>query len=191
MKKLFFFAGIALAAGCSAPASKEAETEKKDSMATAATAVTTAPAATVTDYPYTLAKPWQNWQAGDPQLAVTALKALRGFETGDIAASMANFADSVELRFDYMHAKLSKDSLAKFFTSERAKYGTINIEMQDWEPVTSADKKESWVTMWYKQKWTDKKGKADSLNVIDDCKMENGKVAIIDEKIQHFAVSKK
>jgi hypothetical protein len=188
MKKLFFFAGIALVAGCSTPAGKEAATEKKDSMATA---VTTAPAATVTDYPYTLEKPWQNWQAGDPQLAVTALKALRNFETGDIAASMVNFADSVELRFDYLHAKLSKDSLTKFFTSERAKYATINIEMQDWEPVISADKKETWVTMWYKQKWTDKKGKADSLNVIDDCKMVNGKVAILDEKIQHFPMAKK
>jgi hypothetical protein len=188
MKKLFFFAGIALAAGCSTPATKEGAMEAKDSMAVTTTG---AAYATVTDYPYTLAKPWQNWQAGDPQLAVTALKALRSFETGDVAGSMANFADSVELRFDYLHATLSKDSLTKFFTAERAKYATLNIEMQDWEPVISADKKETWVTMWYKQKWTDKKGKADSLNVIDDCKMVNGKVAVLDEKIQHFPMTKK
>lgn len=188
MKKVIFFAGLALAAGCSTPAGKEASTGAKDSMATTAAA---APAATVTDFPYKLEKPWQNWQAADPQLAVTALNALKGFETGDIAASLTNFADSVELRFDYLHAKMSKDSLKTFFSKERANYGSLTIEMQDWEPVTSADKKESWVTMWYKQKWTDKKGKADSLNVIDDCKMVNGKVAIIDEKIQHFPLPKK
>ncbi len=141
-------------------------------------------------YPYSLDKPYRDWQPGDKQHAVTAMKALKGWETGDIDACVTNFADSVELSFDYFHAKLSNDSLKKYFTQDRANYSNITIKMGDWESVISKDKKTEYVTMWYKQIFTDKKGKTDSLGVIDDCKIVNGKIAELDEKIQHFPVKK-
>lgn len=185
MKKLFCIALLALATGCSTPAGKETTTAVKDSMAAA-------PAATEKiEYPYTLPRPYQNWQAGNQQHVVTVLKSLKAYETGDVTAAATAFADSAELRFDYYHAKLSNDSLKKIFTQMRAGITSMTIDMQDWEPVISSDKKEEWVTLWYKQKWTDKKGKTDSMNVIDDAKIENGKIAILDEKIQHYPVAKK
>ncbi|MEI9958032.1 MAG: hypothetical protein WDM90_17405 [Ferruginibacter sp.] len=58
--------------------------------------------------------------------------------------------------------------------------------MQDWESVISADKKEEWVTLWYKEYTTDKKGVVDSLGITNDAKIVNGKVVILDEKIQHL-----
>ena len=55
----------------------------------------------------------------------------------------------------------------------------------------SENKKTEYVTLWYKEKWKDKKGKADSIRVVDDCKIVNGKIAELDEKIQHFPAAKK
>jgi hypothetical protein len=45
--------------------------------------------------------------------------------------------------------------------------------------------------MWYKQIMTDKAGKTDSMGVVDDCKIVNGKIVILDEKIQHLVAAKK
>jgi len=112
------------------------------------------------------------------------------FETGDIVACMAGFGDSIDVRMDGFHQKFSNDSLAKFFTAERAKYSSMKINMGDWESVISKDGKTEYVTMWYKQIWTDKAGKTDSLAVIDDCKMVNGKIAELDEKIQRYPAKK-
>ncbi len=190
MKKLIFFSCMALAvAGCSNRATKD-ETTATDSSGSAATAA----AATTSEkleYPYMLSKPYQNWQAGNQQNAITVMKGLKAFENGDIDACMASFGDSVELRFDYLHTKLSNDSLKKWFTKQRANYASLTVKMDDWEPVISSDKTEEWVTLWYKQIWTDKKGKTDSMSVINDAKIEKGKIVLLDEKTQHFPVVKK
>jgi hypothetical protein len=62
--------------------------------------------------------------------------------------------------------------------------------MNDYESVISADKKDEWVTIWYKQKWKDSKGVADSLSVINDIKMKDGKMIILNEMINHFPKKK-
>ena len=138
----------------------------------------------------TLNEPYRDWQPGNKQHAVTFMKGLKAFENGDIDACVATFGDSVDLRFDYLHATLSNDSLKKFFTNERANYNNLTIKMSDWESVISKDKKAEYVTAWYKQIWTDKKGKTDSLAIVDDTKIVNGKIVELDEKIQHFPVKK-
>jgi hypothetical protein len=163
------------------------------SESTATTADTTKTTASATEdlvYPYTLDEPYRDWQPGDKQHAVTVMKGLKAFENGDIDGCVAAFGDSVDLRFDHFRAKLSHDSLKKFFTQERANYNSLTIEMGDWESVISKDKKTEYVTMWYKQKWTDKKGKTDSLAIVDDAKIVNGKIVELDEKIQHFPAKK-
>jgi hypothetical protein len=118
------------------------------------------------------------------------MKALKAFENGDMDGTVAGFADSVEVSFDYFKEKMSNDSLKKFFANQRANYSSLTIKMGDWESVISKDKKTEYVTMWYKQIWTDKAGKTDSLSVIDDCKIVNGKIAELDEKTQHFPAKK-
>jgi hypothetical protein len=141
--------------------------------------------------PYTLSRPYQNWQTGDPQHAATVMKGLKAFETGDMDACAATFGDSVELYFDNFRAKLSNDSLKKLFGGQRAELSKVTIQINDWESVISRDKKEQWVTLWYKQIMTDKKGKMDSVNCVDDAKIENGKIVLLDEKVQHYPKAKK
>jgi hypothetical protein len=50
-------------------------------------------------------------------------------------------------------------------------------------------KKDTWVTLWYVEKWTDKKGKVDSLYYTDDVLMRNGKIISYDEKIRRYPPS--
>jgi hypothetical protein len=183
MKKAFFFAVITIfVISCN----------NKGETATSTTDSTTTTTSESKDlvYPYTLDEPYKDWQPGDKQHAVTVMKSLKAFETGDVDGAMTAFGDSVEIRFDYYHAKLSHDSLKNFLAQQRATYASMNIKMGDWESVISSDKKTEYVTLWYKQVWTDTKGKTDSIAVVDDAKMVNGKIVELDEKIQHYPAKK-
>jgi hypothetical protein len=184
MKKILLMACAAVfVISCNNEDKKE---EKPAEATTSADAKTPA-----LDYPYTLDKPYQGWQPGDQQHAVNALKGLKAYETGDVAGCVTYFGDSVELRFDNWEAKLSNDSLKKSFTAQRAGFSSVVIKMSDWESVISADKKEEWVTMWYKEIQTTLDGKVDSMAVVDDCKIMNGKIVVLDEKIRHLPAAKK
>lgn len=140
--------------------------------------------------PYTLEKPYRNWEMGSTENVAAAMAALKGFEDNDFAALAANFGDSIDIALDNYHEKLSRDSAIAMFKVARAAMTDFDVTMYDYESVISADKKDEWVTLWYKQVWKDKNGKMDSLNVIDDCKMQNGKIIELDEKIQHSAAKK-
>jgi uncharacterized protein YcfL len=181
MRKLFFVALVALCiTGCN---------NKADESATASTSTTTASSEQLA-YPYTLEEPYKDWQPGDKRHAVMVMKSLKAFETGNFDETIADFADTVEMKFDYFEQKVPKDSLKAFFASERAKYNNVVIKMSDWESVISSDKKTEYVTLWYKQIWTDKNGKSDSMSVVDDVRIVNGKITELDEKTRHYAVKK-
>ena len=143
------------------------------------------------DYAYTLEKPYNDWQPGDQMHAVNVLKSLKAYENGDIGNCITAFGDSIELRFDGYHEKMSNDSLRKMFTKSRGELSGLKIIMGDWESVISKDKKLEYVTIWYKEIQTDKKGKTDSLSIVDDLKIEKGKIVELDQKIQHFPAVKK
>lgn len=179
MKKLFLFVCISVfIISCN---NKEEKTE--------------APAAGTTssvkyDYPYTLDRPYQNWQPGDQQHAVNVLKAIKAWETKNLAECVTYFGDSVDMRFDNYHAVLPHDSLMGFMTNSWNDMASVSVKMADWESVISSDKKDQWVTVWYKQINTHKDGKIDSVGVVDDCKIVNGKIVVLDEKIQHLPAKK-
>lgn len=179
MKRLIFFTCIAFFA-----ISCNNEADKTDTKAAE-------PSETVKyDYPYTLDEPYKNWQPGDQQHVVTVLKSLKAWETGDMEACILAFGDSIDIRFDGFHQKFSKDSLKTFFTNYRNGLSSVNIKMSDWESVISSDKKDQWVTLWYKEITTDKTGKTDSLAIVDDAKIVDGKIVVLDQKIQHYPSKK-
>lgn len=153
----------------------------KDSAGMTAAAPTEKP-----DYAYTPSHPYQNWQQGDPHHAVMVMKSLKAYENGDIETSLSAFGDSVQVRFDGYFAKLSHDSLKNMLQQSRDQLASQKIEMNDWESVISQDKRTEYVTLWYKEVNTDKKGKTDSINVVDDLRIANGKIVELDQKIQHF-----
>ena len=62
--------------------------------------------------------------------------------------------------------------------------------MDDYETVTSKDKKDNWVSLWYTQIMTDKKGNADSVYNMDDLKIDNGKIVVLDQKTRKFPKAK-
>ena len=111
-------------------------------------------------------------------LGLTALKA---FEEGDVAKSVTQFGDSVQLQFDALDTTLSNDSLKAMFTRLRSNFKTIKVKMADWESVISKDGKEEWVTMWYNQIWEDNNGHKDSAAYIDDLRLKDGKIIRLDE----------
>jgi len=143
------------------------------------------------DYPYTLDKPYKNWQPGDQKNAVLVMKMVKAWETKNIPECVSYFGDSVEMHFDYFHKVVKHDSLPKLIEESWANYASVKIKMQDWESVVSKDGTEEWVTLWYKQSWVDKKGMKDSMNMVNDAKIVNGKIAVFDEKAQHLGAPEK
>lgn len=137
--------------------------------------------------PYPLQNPYKNWQTGSTENVVAGMTALKTYVDKDFTALAATIGDSIYFDFDYFQAKMSRDSAIKMFTTSRAMYNDLVITMYDYESVISADKKDEWVTLWYKQSWKNDKGVADSLNVTNDIKIKNGKVIELDEKTSHFA----
>lgn len=177
MKQIFMTACVAfILVSCD-------DSKKEETSATVSTE-TKAPLA------YELAKPYKNWEIGSHQNAVAAMSGLKAFVDKDFTKLESVIGDSLEVTFDNMNENMSKDSAMKFFTKMRGQYGDIKITMYDYVPVISADKNDEWVTMWYKQVWQDSKGNWDSASVIDDCKMKNGKMIQLDEKMQRFPAKK-
>jgi hypothetical protein len=181
---------VFFAFGCS-DKSGSSDTKTTDTSTTTTASATSSSPAEKLDYPYTPDHPYQDWQPGDQKHAVNAMKSLKAYETGDINACVAGFGDSVEVRFDNYRAKVSNDSLKKMFTKSRGNLTAMKVDMDDWESVISKDKKVEYVTFWYKETVTDKKGKTDSMSVVDDAKIVNGKIVTLDQKIQHFPPVKK
>ena len=147
---------------------------------------TTVKSAAEPTLPFKLDKPYRNWQTGSNENVVAAMGALKAFVDKDFNALAAVTGDTLDVRFDYYHATLSRDSATKMFTNQRSMYNDLTITMYDYESVISADKKDEWVTLWYKQTWKNEKGVADSVSVTDDCKMKNGKMIELDEKVNHY-----
>ena len=171
MKQIFLVASLAFALAACNNETKDAGTTDKPAEAST----------TKIEYPYTPPTPYRGWQMGSEQNTVVAMNALKGWAEKDYAKLEANIGDSLDFTVDGYKAKMSKDSAMKFFKTDRQKYADVTITMYDWESVISADKKVEYVTLWYKQAWTDAKGMKDSLNVTDDCKMTNGKMIELDE----------
>ena len=177
MKKMIYYAAILLlAVSCKTKESTE---------------IATSTSTSTSDYPYTLEKGWKDWQVGDPKHVGTVLKMLKAWETKNLTECVTYFADTVELALDHYRAVLPNDSIASFLQGSYMEYKDVKIKVQDWESVISADKKDEWATVWYRQYWTNAKGVTDSIDLINEAKMKDGKIATFDEYSLHFPEAKK
>jgi len=173
MKKLLFIGGlVTLAIGCN----NNTESKKDDSMVMASSSEKI-------DYAYMPAdhQP-DNWDRGDQKNVALVLNSLKAWADGKIDESLNYFADSVAVAWDGFDGKVSKDTLRQWFKYD----GTMQIRMEDYESVTSKDKKDNWVSLWYTQIATDKNGKVDSVFNMDDLKIDNGKIVVLDQKTRKF-----
>jgi hypothetical protein len=177
MKKLLFIGGLAIMAiGCNS----NTESKKDDSMAMSSSSEKI-------DYAYLpMDHQPDNWDRGDQKNVALVLNSLKAWADGNIGESVKNFADTVEIALDYVDQKVSKDTLLAWFKHDYA----VQIKMGDYEAVTSKDKKENWVSLWYTEIDTDKSGKVDSVYHMDDLKIDNGKIVELDQKSRKFPKAK-
>jgi hypothetical protein len=138
-------------------------------------------------YAYTINKP-DNWETGNPQNTALVLTSLKAFENNKLDECVIYFADTVSWKSDYIESKLSRQGLKDLFILSWKDVASMKINMQDFESVISKDKKDEYVTLWYMQTVTDKKGKTDSIFISNDVKLENGKITELNETIRHFPV---
>jgi hypothetical protein len=161
---------------------------KTDSKATSSTSETTSEKF---DYAYLPDNhPPVYWEPGNQKNLVSALNALKAYETGKVDEVMTYFADSVQFTVDGFDAKIPNDTLKAGFTEAWKNASSIKVKMGDYESVISKDKKEEYVTLWFKEIVTDKAGKVDSLAYVDDIKFENGKIVSLDEKTRKYPANK-
>jgi len=155
--------------GCNSPA--KTDEVKSDSTAKTEPLV----------YPYA-AKYSLNWQPGDEKNAVIALNSFKKFSDGDVKGCFSYFADSVEFIADKYYFKGKKDSLMVSMNAMRADLASMSVEPDTWITTYYPDKKDTWVTIWSTERYTDKKGKVDSMYLVDDVQVKDGKITVIDEK---------
>jgi hypothetical protein len=163
---------------------------KTGTDSTATTTTTAAAVATEVVLPFKLEQPYKNWQMGSNENVAVVMKALKAYVDKDFATLTSLTGDSLDVTFDYFHSKMSRDSATKFFTGGRAMYNDLVVTMNDYESVISADKKDEWVTIWYKETWKDNKGVADSASNINDIKLKDGKMIILNEMVSHYPKKK-
>jgi len=137
------------------------------------------------DYPYT-ARYSLNWVPGDEKNAVLVLNSFKKYIDGDVKGAFAYFADSIEFIADKFHYVGKKDSLEAIMTPMRAGTSSMSLIPDAWITTYYPDKNDTWVTIWSTEKWTDKKGKMDSVYLVDDVLVKDGKITQIDEKQRQF-----
>ncbi len=166
---LFFLTGIAFSCNNEGTTTKEA---KNDSSTTTST--------TKMNYPYTIEHP-DYWEMGSSSNTMAVLTSVKAFQDGNVGECVKYFGDSVRVQFDGLDKKLSHDSLQTWLSGMRNGYKSMDVKMNDWESVVSKDKKEEWVTLWYRQKWEDMKGQKDSADFIDDLQLKDSKIIRLSE----------
>jgi len=119
------------------------------------------------------------------------LESFKKYHDGDVKGTFAYFADSVEFISDRFYYKGPKDSLETLITRVRANDATLSFEPDSWTTLYYPDLDHTWVTVWGMQRWTNKKGIADSAYIKNDFIVKNGKITKVDEKWRQFEAVKK
>lgn len=128
-----------------------------------------------------------NWQPGDEKNAQLVLTCLKKYVDGDIKGCAAYFADTTTFIADKFYYRGSRDSLEAIIGSMRNASASMSKNFESWMTVYYPDKKDTWVTLWYLEKMTDKMGKQDSIYYTDDVLVKDGKIVEYDEKQRGFA----
>ena len=123
----------------------------------------------------------QNWASHDPDLK-TKKQVEELIANNNIEKLSELFAGDLEFGTAGLRAEIDAgQSRMNRAVVLRATYGLCQYLLKKYP-----NKKTEWVTLWYKQSWKDAKGVADSMNVVNDIRMENGKMVQLDEKVSHY-----
>ena len=137
-------------------------------------------------YPFT-PKYSINWRPGDESNALLVLNCLKKYVEGDIKACVSYFADTAEFIADKFYFRGSRDSLESVIGGMRNASSSVAKDFDSWMTTYYPDKDDTWVTLWYTERMTDKAGRQDSIYYTDDVLIKNGKIVQYDEKQRLFA----
>ena len=181
MKRFFSFLLLAATiVSCNnAPVEADPEEARKDSAARNQNA----------SLPYNVPNQ-PDWERGSAENVAIAMKALKAYETNDMNNAQRLFTDSVEFHADNISFEGSRDSLIQMIKTHRDRYSNISVNMIDYESVKSKRRNEEWVGLWYIETQTLKNNKVDSVFIMDDIKIVDGKVAEIDSKYRRIPAKK-
>jgi hypothetical protein len=141
-------------------------------------------------YPFT-PKYSINWQPGDEKNALLVLNCLKKYVDGDLRGCASYFADTAKFIADKFYFRGSRDSFETLIASMRNASAAVSKNFVSWMTVYYPDKKDTWVTLWYTEKMTDKKGNQDSVYYVDDVLVKDGKILEYDEKQRLFPAPEK
>ena len=136
-----------------------------------------APTKSTVSLPYTVEKT-PDWEIGGDSNVAVAMSCLRAFEKNDMNALGQYLADSVEFYVDTINFKGTKDELMKMMGGYRNSLESYAVEMKDYESVTSKNRGEQWVGLWYVENAKLKDGKPYSLMCMDDVKIIENKLVV-------------
>jgi len=162
MKKiLYFFAAIALFVSCKNQTKSTDGGAKADSVALIYKASYSSS--------FAISDSVKNVQA--------VLQSYKDWEDNKLANAPAYFADTVSWDFsDGSRHKMIRDSMVHYIQKFRDSLSSSKINMVSIVNLYSTDKKEEWVSVWYKQTDTFKTGKVDSSFYNDVNHIKNGKI---------------
>ena len=175
MKKLLFcFSVGAFLLSCNNDKDNtSASTDVKDS---------TAKTTTMADLPYKASYSSDfNSDVSDADLK-TVLVSYKDWADGKMADVAKGYADTLEwMRPGGEYYKLPNAGIMKMWTVYRDSLSSITIDMQAWEKIHSADKKDNWIATWYKEIDTYKSGAVDSAYYHDLNRVKDGKIATLEQ----------
>ena len=137
------------------------------------------------DLPYKLAR-IPDWEKGDDNNVPIAMNFLKNYEDKDFVSMRNYLADTVQFIYDNGNFSGTADQMVKFLKNFRDARQTVRIEMNDYESVRSKNRNQEYVSLWYNEHIVDNNGKADSAFVMDDYRIKNGKISMIDTKFRHL-----
>jgi len=175
MKRIIIFLSIALFFIACNSDTKPAEEPGADTSKVAETpAPLAAPSVTL---PYTAGYSAQWTDDVSDNDLLTVLNSYKYWESGDMAGIKTTLADSVEFNgWDGTQYKGLNTGLLKMWTTSRDSMSSVKITIDVWRKMHSVDKKEDYISVWYKEIDTYKTGKVDSAYFQDDNGVKNGKI---------------
>ncbi len=135
--------------------------------------------------PYPVAKA-PDWEKGKDANIAVAMGVLKAFETNNMTDMQKLLADTVVFYDNNGRFEGTRDSFTLFLKKQRDAFTNVSVNMLDYEAVQSKSRNEEWVSLWYTLMRTGTNGKTDSIMVMEDVKMEGGKVAEMDNKTRRM-----
>jgi len=163
MKKLCLFIwAVLLLHACQTPPAKNTAINLKDTV----------------NYAYQI-KQSNQWLINNNRHNVfIVMNVLKAYEHGDTASLNKYLADSITIYYDGGIYKGARHEFM-YAIKERVKFlKGLKIKLKDWESVISRDRQQERVNTWYTLYYKTTEGKADSVDVLDEARLKDGKITV-------------